>query len=179
MLDVGLVRVPLLRAPLATLVELERDYLIAALPSASHLAHMPSINLLDLAEEPFVMYSSGEAAGLYGSTMLACQSAGFVPRVAQQATQIQTVLALVESGLGVALIPSIMRRYVDDRIAYRTLDGIPREATIGLSLAYMADIESPAGCHFRTSAIRQFALTKPPCLATGLPDYSGAAGLST
>jgi DNA-binding transcriptional LysR family regulator len=160
MLDVGLVRVPLLSEPRATLVELERDGFIAALPSASHLTSKPSINLTDIAEEPFVMYSPSEAAGLYSATMLACQSAGFIPRVTQQATQIQTVLALVESGLGVALIPSIMRRYVSDRIAYRTLDDIPREATIGLSLAYIADIESPAGRHFRSLALREFASTQ-------------------
>jgi DNA-binding transcriptional LysR family regulator len=99
--------------------------------------------------------------------MLACQQAGFVPRVVQQATQIQTVLALVESGLGVALVPSVMRRFISDRIVYRPLMDLPSDASIGLALAYMADSESAAASRFRKVSVQAFPLSRSQYLGAG------------
>ena len=159
-LDVGLVRVPLLQASRATLVLLERDEFMAALPRGSALAGKGPLRLADMAGEPFVMYAPTNAAGLHAAAMLACQQAGFMPTVSQQAIQIQTVLALVESGLGVALVPSVMQRYISDKIVYRPLVDVSTASTIGLALAYMADTESPAAGHFRQLAEREFELDK-------------------
>jgi DNA-binding transcriptional LysR family regulator len=155
-LDVGLIRVPLLGSSAVTLVNLERDEYMAALPRSNPLASKGLLRLSDLANESFVMYAADQAGGLNSTAMFACQQAGFIPRVAQQAIQIQTVLALVESGLGVALVPSIMQRYTSDKIAYRAFVDFPSSAAIGLSLAYMVDAESPAANKFRSLAIREF-----------------------
>jgi DNA-binding transcriptional LysR family regulator len=156
-LDVGLVRVPLVQATMATLVPLETDEYVAALPRGNRLSSKGILKLSAMAAESFIMYAPTHAAGLHATTMLACQQAGFVPRVVQQATQIQTVLALVESGLGVALVPSVMRRFVSDRIVYRPLADLPSSASIGLALAYMADSESAAASRFRTLSVRAFS----------------------
>lgn len=153
-LDIGLIRTPLHEPTDATLVQLEQDLFIAALPKGHPLAKQDSLKLRDLANEFFVMYAQGVAAGLRSAAMLACQHAGFVPRISQQATQVQTLLALVESGLGVALVPSVMRRYVSDRIVYRELSDLIPSAAIGLSWAYMAQTESPAAARFRELALR-------------------------
>ena len=155
-LDVGLVRVPLLQTTKATLVQLERDVFIAALPRGSVLAGKGLLKLSDMQGEPFVMYASTHAAGLHSSAMLACQQAGFIPRVTQEAVQVQTVLALVESGLGVALVPSVMQRFLSDKIVYRAFVDVPESASIGLALAYMAETESPAARSFRKLASREF-----------------------
>ena len=159
-LDIGLVRVPLLQASKATLVQLERDEFIAALPRGNALASKGPLQLADMAGESFVMYVPTSAAGLHSAAMLACQQAGFIPKVSQQAIQIQTLLALVESGLGVALVPSVMQRYISDKIVYRPLLDIPPAASIGLSLAYIAETESPAAACFRRLARREFELEK-------------------
>ena len=159
-LDIGLVRVPLLQACRATLIELERDVYIAALPRSNPLADKESLTLSDMAGESFVMYAPTHAAGLHSTAMLACQQAGFIPRVTQQAIQVQTVLALVESGLGVALVPSVMQRFTSEQIVYRHFDKMQSTASIGLSLAYMAESESPAAAKFRQLALREFAVTR-------------------
>jgi DNA-binding transcriptional LysR family regulator len=155
-LDIGLVRVPLLQTSGATLVPLERDEYVAALPRGNDLAKKGLLKLADMAGESFVMYAADHAAGLYSTAMFACQQAGFIPRVTQQAIQIQTVLALVESGLGVALVPSIMQRHVSDKIVYRPFVDFPATASIGLSLAYMADTASPAVNRLREIAAREY-----------------------
>jgi DNA-binding transcriptional LysR family regulator len=152
-LDIGLVRTPLLRSTGATLVPLERDEFIVALPRGHALAGKGPLHLGELAGEAFVRYGAGAAAGLHSAAMLACQSAGFMPRVAQQGVQVQTLLALVESGLGIALVPSVMQRYASDKIEYRPLLDLPQGAAVGLALAYMPQTESPAAARFRAAAV--------------------------
>lgn len=161
LLDIGLVRVPLLEAFKASVVQLEHDEFIAALPRGNALAGKGVLKLADMAAESFVMYAPTHANGLHSTAMLACQQAGFIPRVTQQAIQVQTVLALVESGLGVALVPSVMRRFVSDKIVYRPFSDFPPTASIGLALAYMADTECPAASRFRKLACREFPPTSP------------------
>ena len=153
-LDIGLVRTPLLQATTATLAPLENDVFVAALPRGHVLGAHGSLRLSDLANEAFVMYAAGSAAGLHSAAMLACQSAGFMPRITQQAVQVQTLLALVESGLGVALVPSVMQRYASDKILYRPLTDNLEGGHLGLALAYMPQTETAAAARFRTLALR-------------------------
>ena len=44
---------------------------------------------------------------MHAISMALCQREGFVPRVAEEAGQLQTILCLVESGIGVALVPGV------------------------------------------------------------------------
>ncbi|CAG2153456.1 LysR family transcriptional regulator [Cupriavidus numazuensis] len=156
-LDVGLVRTPLLASGTAALALLERDRFVAALPRSHPLADKPALTLADLMQERFVMYEQGEASGLRSAALSACQMAGFQPHVTQEATQVQTVLALVESGLGVALVPSIMQRFANDRMVFRHLAGYPDSAGIGLALTWLPTYDSQLIRHFREVALSEFA----------------------
>lgn len=147
-LDIGIVRTPLLQSHSATLHTLQRDRFVVALPAAHPLAVRTTLRLADLAGEPFVMYSAAEAAGLHASAMAACESAGIVPEVTQVATQVPTVLALVESGLGVALVPEVVRGQREPQLAYRDLQGQPETSETTLALAWQGANESPAAQRF-------------------------------
>jgi DNA-binding transcriptional LysR family regulator len=103
-LDVGLVRLPLMETAAVDTQVVDPDELYAALPAAHRLAGRSKVDLADLSDEPFVLQS--RVSVLHSITVAACQRAGYVPRVAQQATQLSAVLALVRSDLGVALVPS-------------------------------------------------------------------------
>lgn len=154
MLDVGLLRTPLLQSTTASLVQLEQDQFVVALPRGHALAQRGSLRLSDLAHEFFVTYSATAAAGLQAALMLACQSAGFLPKVSQEAVQVQTLLALVESGTGIALVPSVMQRYVSDKLVYRALDDLPDAAAVGVALAYLQGSEMAAASRFKDVAVR-------------------------
>lgn len=147
-LDVGIVRTPLLQSHPATLLTLQRDHFLAALPKAHPLADKAGLSLADLAREPFVMYGAAEAAGLRAAALAACEAAGFVPDVAQEATQVATVLALVGSGLGVALVPEVMRGEREGLVAYRDLAEAGPGASTTLALAWLEGQESPAAQRF-------------------------------
>jgi DNA-binding transcriptional LysR family regulator len=158
-LDVGLVRTPLMASASASLTPLLSEGFIAALPAGNPLSRKPELNLHELARESFVFYSRADAAGLHAMAMLSCQLAGFLPNVTQEATQVQTVLSLVESGLGVALVPSIVQHTPNPRIAYRRIVDLPEAAAIGLALAVHADRPIPAAQRFREVAGRALGST--------------------
>lgn len=148
-LDLGLVRTPLMTPTKAAVIPLVREKLILALGKGHYLAKNPSVCLKDLANEAFLMYSQGAASSLRSLVMNICQRAGFIPRVSQEATQVQTLLALVESGLGIAFVPSAMGHYASNSIVFREINDVAYDEETTLSLAYMPAGESPAAAKFR------------------------------
>lgn len=132
--DVGLVRLPLMeRLPLQVEV-VERDVLVAAMLDSNPLAHRGELQLAELASQPFVMFEP--ISVLHSMIMLACQRVGFTPRAAQEAHQVQTILALVQSGLGVGLVPARMTKAVPEGIRLLPLRD-PIEIEMGI--AYRKD----------------------------------------
>ncbi|WP_454727352.1 MULTISPECIES: LysR family transcriptional regulator [Cupriavidus] len=138
-LDAGLVRFPILNAGGYVLMPLETDEFVAAVPADSPFAQHDAIALKALAAEPFIMHPRADVPNLQAIAMLLCQQAGFVPRVTQEAVQVQTIISLVESGLGVALVPSVAARYVNRRVRFLRLSSPRPAARIGIALATPAD----------------------------------------
>ncbi|MHB1124527.1 MAG: LysR family transcriptional regulator [Ramlibacter sp.] len=155
-IDAGLLWTPVLRPLGAQFQMLQRDRLVAALPRRHRLAQAGDLHLAQLAQETFVMYDSLQAEGMRSVCMMACQRAGFVPRVAQEAIQIKTVLALVESGLGVALVPAMMRQVPSEHVVYRPLPELARDAAIGLALAWQPQPPNPTVAGLRALAAAEF-----------------------
>ncbi|WP_226016531.1 LysR family transcriptional regulator [Novosphingobium sp. FKTRR1] len=128
--DVGLVRLPVMDASPVVIDVIERDQLIAALPARLDRPRQSvGVALSDLAELPFIIYSP--VSVLHATIRLACQRAGFAPRVTQEATQVQTILSLVQAGLGVALVPARAIRFAPEGVRLLQLaDPIPIEMGI-------------------------------------------------
>lgn len=148
-LDLGLIRYPVYRASDATIEKVEFDTLAIALPLGHPLAKRDSIPLDALKSESFVIYSRTEVPNLHAMVIDVCQQANFVPHIAQETVQIQTILSLVESGLGVALVPSSAGRYAAGRIALRKLSGVKNPGTTGIAIAYRPDLETTVSRRFR------------------------------
>ena len=152
-LDVGLVRFPTATASALAFELVERDVFHAVLPKGHPLAARRSVTLKSLAAEPLIDYASTRVPGLHAMVMLAFQHAGLAPRVAQQATQVQTVISLVASGLGVALAPSVSARLAPRNVVFRPIRGLAAAASIGIAMAYRIENESPVLRRFRELAI--------------------------
>jgi DNA-binding transcriptional LysR family regulator len=83
--------------------ELLDDPLLAALPEDHPLAARASIELKDLATEPWIV---GAMRGpCQEAALAACVSAGFNPGIIHHANDWSAVFALVAAGCGVALVP--------------------------------------------------------------------------
>ncbi|MFE3993163.1 LysR family transcriptional regulator [Streptomyces goshikiensis] len=93
---------PSARDPRFTRIPLLADPLDVALPPEHPLARSPRLRLADLSGEPWIYGGSGPWSQI---TLSACEAAGFVPEQAHSAAGWPAILALVEAGMGVALIP--------------------------------------------------------------------------
>lgn len=143
-LDVGLLRPPLTGADTeAVHVELiGAEPLVAALPLDHQLAPRPTVAVGDLSEEPFVLWPRRLGPGLHDQVVGQCRQAGFTPRIAQEAVQMQSIVALVAGGLGVSLVPESVSRLRSDDVVYRPLR--PRARVVHLGVARRHDSRSPA-----------------------------------
>ena len=147
-LDVGFVRLPLLElAHLDTRI-IEDDVLVAAIPDANPLSNRRSLRLSALAAEPFVLFP--RVSVLHATILMACHHAGFVPQVAQEAAQVHTILSLVQSGLGIALVPARATRYVPEGV---TLVALVDPPNIQTGIALLQAGASPLALNFRETAL--------------------------
>ncbi|WP_280719622.1 LysR family transcriptional regulator [Kitasatospora sp. MAP5-34] len=101
-LDLCLVS-PLPDAPDLTARPLDEQRLYLTVPVDHRLAGRRRIRLVEVADEPFVAVEEGY--GLRAITDGFCAEAGFVPRIAFEGEEAETLRGLVAAGLGVALLP--------------------------------------------------------------------------
>lgn len=156
-LDVGLLWTPVLDAMGSEFLTLQQDTLVVALPRGHALARHRSLLLAELREENFIMYDSAQGEGIRSICMAACQAAGFVPRSTQQAVNIRTVQSLVETGLGIALVPSLTADAPNEHLVIRPLRDLADRRLLALAMGYRADSSKPAVARMRQLAAQEFA----------------------
>ena len=147
-LDVGLIRLPLVESAKLEVVGIQGDELHVALPAAHALAEAGHIELGSLAQERFIVHT--QVSILRAVTLLACHEAGFAPEIAQEAAQVPTILSLVQSGLGVALVPSMTQRMLPGAVVLVPLD---KSVKIETGVALPQDSDCAAARHFADIAI--------------------------
>jgi len=133
--DAGLLRYPVLDPSGFSLLPLDRDDFVLAVPQGSALARCESLALCEAAHESFIMYPRDKVPGLCALAMLRCQFSGFAPRVAQEAMQVQTIMSLVASGLGVGLVAGVARRMAPPGVKCLPLTDNPPGFHLGIALA--------------------------------------------
>ena len=133
-IDAALVRGPVAADPHLDSWAVERDDFVLAVNHAHALADRKRIALGDCAGDPFIMYSPDAVPGLNSVVLSLCGRAGFAPIVRQEAVQVQTLVSLVASGLGVALVPGVARAYSNPHVRFLALSDHDAQGAISLSL---------------------------------------------
>jgi DNA-binding transcriptional LysR family regulator len=85
-----------------------REPLLVAVPPGHPFAARKTIKLGELAGEPLILMKSGH--GFRKIVLDALARAGVEPRVVYESDGIDTVQALVEAGLGLSLVPTMVRK---------------------------------------------------------------------
>jgi DNA-binding transcriptional LysR family regulator len=111
-IDMGFTR-PLPKAKASRFVQerVYRDRVVAVLPQRHALAGSQKVSLEELADEDWVLLNRSTSPEMVDGLTLLCASAGFAPRVINEAARIQTVFAMVAAGMGVSLTPNYIRRF--------------------------------------------------------------------
>ncbi|MGK2867098.1 MAG: LysR substrate-binding domain-containing protein [Mycobacterium sp.] len=142
-IDLGMARPPLKRPGIVSR-PLLHEQLVAALPIGHPLAEQArQITLNDLDGQDFVMYSPVEARYFNELLISTFTIAGATPRYVQFVTQVHTMLVLVRSGIGLALVPASAATLHPEGVVFRTI-GAFRERPVELDAAWRGDSTNPA-----------------------------------
>lgn len=139
-LDMGIVALPI-DGDLATLTVREEP-LLAAIPARHPLAARHTIAATDLGDEPFVMFPSEHGSHVRDATFALCTAAGFLPRVAHEAPDPYSLLALVGAGMGVAVVVGSTTHVTVDGVVYRPIEDAA--SALHIAMAWRADDAAPA-----------------------------------
>jgi DNA-binding transcriptional LysR family regulator len=150
-IDIGLVVLPIEHEDLAS-ERFTSETLWVALPEGHPLAAHRSLALSQLAQCDFVMVPWTRGFGFGRLTMRICSRAGFVPRVVQEAEPMESVIGMVGAGVGIAIVPALVRQLPVARVVYRPIKERFARAEIGM--AWSKSNGSPVLQRFLTVARR-------------------------
>jgi DNA-binding transcriptional LysR family regulator len=137
-LDVGFM-LPGPDEPAVTYTPLTWEPLVAALPAQRRWP--ARVSLAELAGESFLLFPREAGAWLYDAIVGFCKREGFVPRIDQEAIQMQTIVSLVAAGMGVALVPASLHHMRRTGVVYRPL--MQKSPAVEIGLAHRAGDDSP------------------------------------
>ena len=152
--DVGFVRYPVLHPAPFELLPMDRDDFVLAVSEHSPLAAHEAIALSEAAHEPFIMYPRDKVPSLSALALMRCQLSGFTPHVAQEAMQVQTIMSLVASGLGVGLVAGVARLVMPRGVKCLALTDNPPGFHVGIALARLQGNTSRLVERFTEHALR-------------------------
>jgi DNA-binding transcriptional LysR family regulator len=138
-IKVGLVRLPM-RAPGIQFEPVFEERLVVAVPSGHVLEKLDRISLEAIADLPLIFFTRQMIPGFHAQIVELFQRVGAFPNVAQHAVHLQTIVGLVASGVGIAVLPSSAERVSREGVVYRALD-VP-DATSWMGLAWVEGEES-------------------------------------
>ncbi len=140
-IDIGFTRP--LEPPLDRVLRSEllyNDPVVVVLPREHRLATGP-VRTEWLAEERFIMLDRQMARIHFDGIVTLCSAAGFSPNIVSITESWPGVLTLVESGEGIALVPSGVRYLLTPGLV--VCDLIPQTAHVGISVAWNPANEGP------------------------------------
>jgi len=160
--DVGFLRPPGAPVPALAFELVVRQPLSLALAADDPRAGIAVVALEEFAAADFIATPRDKGAGFHDTVMELCRRAGFAPRVVQRARQMDTVKALVASGLGVAVVPQNAVEQVPPGVVLRpfTVAGC-RDAAVDLLMAWNPARHAPTRDRFLAAARAAAAALTP------------------
>ncbi|RKJ61795.1 LysR family transcriptional regulator [Butyricicoccus sp. 1XD8-22] len=139
-IDIGML-VPPVESTLLDLKTLRSEPFIIAIPRSHPLATLNEpVSLLNFKNEPFIFTDRDVGHGYYDAIISLFYEVGFSPIKSQQANELQTIVSLVASGVGNAVLPSSIRNYINNKVTYLTLT--EQNTSCTSSMAWRKDNDS-------------------------------------
>lgn len=121
--DIGFVSMPARSSAIEEICIAEEPYLLAV-PGAHPLSRKRKITPDDLDGAHWILLSRSTAPEQHSQFQAAFSKIGFTPKMVQAVSEPNTLLGLVESGLGVGLLRSSARNYAPRSVRFRALPWI-------------------------------------------------------
>lgn len=125
--DCGFLKLP--THPDFETIFLEQDQLMAIIPENHRLAECKKFPVTSLCDDPFMLLEKGAKAEI--SEIF--ERCGLTPKVHFTTWDDYTIMSMVESGLGISILPQLILKRVPYKILAKELD-VPAYRNIGLAL---------------------------------------------
>lgn len=120
------------------------ESLVLAVPRGHRLTGTDrAVRLADLADSGVVMYSPTDARYFHELVVSTFRAAGVQPRYCQHVTQVSSMLALVDAGLGVALVPASAAVITLPNLRFLEVPEIPADC-VEVHVAWRPQDDNPA-----------------------------------
>lgn len=141
-LDVGILRAPVLSEKLIVKT-LFFDPFVVVIPVSNQVFNTDYELAGLLKKSPFIFFNKEFAPQYHDKLIEICQRMGFVPDITHEANNIHSILQLVESGLGVSILPSSLKKqHTHLNLSFIELADIPVNTEV--VLAYKKSNKNPA-----------------------------------
>jgi DNA-binding transcriptional LysR family regulator len=152
-LDIGFFRLPIGEHPGLEVVTVHREPFVLVVPSSHKLAKRKRVRLREASDQDFVMYERTYAPGFHDLVFGMLRDAGIIPNVRQTAGEMPMLISLVDSGMGVAILPaSAVKRSVASVVACEIADKIPMSE---IGIAVRKGNRAPVVDKFRSLALEK------------------------
>lgn len=138
-IDLGIVRLPLNNAADMEVRTVAAERFIAVLPKDHRLADAETLRLENLADDAFMIFPPEKIPGLHAKFLLACEEAGFSPRITLEAWQMASMVSLAAAGMGVALLPAQVRTSPHPGVVYKELANQSEHFELKIAAAWRPD----------------------------------------
>jgi len=152
-IDLGLIRPDKFNREIETVCVL-REPFVPAVHTSNPLSWRENISVMDLHQQPFIMYSPSE--GRYSFEILSgiFRTKNIEPDYVQYLYQTHTILSLVDIGMGSALVPESAQHTKTDNVVFRQVD--LGNAQVELHLAWRKGEIDPVTLKFKSFVLEHF-----------------------
>jgi DNA-binding transcriptional LysR family regulator len=102
---------------------LYHDVLSVVIHKDHELASKPNLNFASLASQPFILLSREQSPRFMDLVNRICIKRNLIPNITSTPNLMETVLMLVENGLGVSIVPRHAKNYVFPNLRFYDIDG--------------------------------------------------------
>jgi DNA-binding transcriptional LysR family regulator len=140
-IDIAIVRPHLPRTMLESLC-LSSEPLVAAIPTTHALAAKSKITLRDFNGQPFISYLPSQAYYLCAMVEDLLATADVTPNYIQRLTHVHAIIAQVDAGIGLSIVPNGARLFNFSNVVLRPIAD-PQPKAVELFMVWRADNLNP------------------------------------
>jgi DNA-binding transcriptional LysR family regulator len=126
---------------------------VAVVPAKHGLALKKKIAVKELKNENFITFSRECGPTIFDSFLVLCTNAGFTPQISHYASQLNSVLRLIESGFGVSLLPANIEMGYQLKLKFIPLENV--KETVPLIMLTRKGNGNPALSHLRNHLLKK------------------------
>ena len=155
-LDIGFLRLPIGEHPELDVVRVHREPFVVVTPLSHKLAKRKRVALHELSGQDFVMYERSYAPGFHDLIFGMLRDAGVIPNVCQTAGQMPTLISLVDSGMGISILPASAVKHSGASVVASEIAG--KIAMSEIAIAVNKGNRAAAVANFRSLALKELGM---------------------